>query len=239
MREGDAGPLVSCVMPTANRRELVPQAIRLFLRQDYANRELVIVDDGADGVGDLVPDDPRIRYLRLSGRRVLGTKRNECVEASQGDLIMHWDDDDWMAPWRIGYQVHHLLEQRVQVCGLREVVHLDLVGWRSWRFVCPGRVRAWVAGGTLCYRRELWERNRFPDVDVGEDSAFLWRGRPGRVLALPDDRFYVALVHPGNTAPKQTSHPWWRPIDHEQVLERLGGDGRFYAELAAGLAMAP
>ena len=31
-------PLVSCIMPTANRRRFVPEAIRLFLAQDYAAR---------------------------------------------------------------------------------------------------------------------------------------------------------------------------------------------------------
>jgi len=36
-------PLVSCIMPTANRRAFVPHAIRYFLRQDYAQRELVVL----------------------------------------------------------------------------------------------------------------------------------------------------------------------------------------------------
>ena len=55
-------------MPTADRRRFVPQAIRCFLAQDYAEKELVIVDDGADSVADLVPDDPRIRYFRIEER---------------------------------------------------------------------------------------------------------------------------------------------------------------------------
>jgi glycosyltransferase involved in cell wall biosynthesis len=54
-------PLVSCIMPTFNRRPFVPQAIRYFLAQDYPEKEFIIVDDGADSVADLVPDDPRVR----------------------------------------------------------------------------------------------------------------------------------------------------------------------------------
>src|SRR6266545_4002208 len=57
--------LVSCIMPTAGRRRFVPQAIGYFLRQDYPNRELVIVDDGTDNLADLLPDDARVRYVRL------------------------------------------------------------------------------------------------------------------------------------------------------------------------------
>jgi glycosyltransferase involved in cell wall biosynthesis len=98
-------PLVSCIMPTADRRGFVPHAIRYFLAQDYPNKELVILDDGSDCIADLVPDDPRVRYIRRSGRMPLGAKRNECVRACHGELIMHWDDDDWMAPRRIRCQV--------------------------------------------------------------------------------------------------------------------------------------
>ena len=35
----DELPLVSCIMPTYNRRALVPQAIEYFLRQDYPRRD--------------------------------------------------------------------------------------------------------------------------------------------------------------------------------------------------------
>ena len=66
-----AGPyFVARLMPTADRRPFVAQAIRWFLAQDYTNRELVIVDDGADAVG--VPNTERIRYFgwRASGLSV-------------------------------------------------------------------------------------------------------------------------------------------------------------------------
>ena len=58
-------PLVSCIMPTYNRRAFVPYAINYFLRQDYENKELLIVDDGTDPVKDLVPADKQIRYIRI------------------------------------------------------------------------------------------------------------------------------------------------------------------------------
>lgn len=75
-------------MPTHNRRRFVAQAMRYFLRQNYPNKELVILDDGTESVADLLPDDSQIHYIRLTGQRTLGAKRNECVEPSHGDLIM-------------------------------------------------------------------------------------------------------------------------------------------------------
>jgi len=41
-------PLISCIMPTYNRRPFLPLALRCFLDQDYPNKELIIVDDGED-----------------------------------------------------------------------------------------------------------------------------------------------------------------------------------------------
>jgi len=70
MSTASTQPLASCIMPTANRRRFVPQAIRYFLAQDYLNKELLIVDDGEEAVGGLVPEDARIRYIRLPRKTV-------------------------------------------------------------------------------------------------------------------------------------------------------------------------
>ena len=43
-----AGDLVSCVMPTRDRRPFALQAVRYFLRQDFPTRELLVLDDGSD-----------------------------------------------------------------------------------------------------------------------------------------------------------------------------------------------
>jgi glycosyltransferase involved in cell wall biosynthesis len=52
--QAEGMPLASCIMPTYNRRHFVPNALRYFCRQDYPHKELIIVDDGTDAVGDLV-----------------------------------------------------------------------------------------------------------------------------------------------------------------------------------------
>src|SRR5262245_31519656 len=138
-------PLVSCVMPTADRRGFVPQAIRYFQQQDYKNKELVIVDDGNESAADLISPDANIRYIRLTGRRSLGAKRNECVEACRGDLIMHWDDDDWMAPRRITYQVEALLREDAEVCGLDRMLFYHVEKDEVWLYHYKSKKSPWLA----------------------------------------------------------------------------------------------
>jgi glycosyltransferase involved in cell wall biosynthesis len=222
-------PLVSCIMPTADRRAWVPYAIDYFLRQDYPRRELVIVDDGTDGIQDLVPTDERIRYVRLPFRRILGDKRNICVEHSTGDLVMHWDDDDWMAANRISVQVAALRQGGGEVSGLRSLLHQELgVGTnRTWLYAYPAHLRAWVLGNTLVYTREFWQRSPFPRIQAGEDARFLFDRPLDHLVVLPESTLdlYVAIVHAQNTSPKQRSGAFWTPWlgDIRQVFGQDAG----------------
>jgi glycosyltransferase involved in cell wall biosynthesis/ubiquinone/menaquinone biosynthesis C-methylase UbiE len=197
-------------MPTtARRRKFVPLAIRYFLRQDYANRELVIVDDGPESLADIIPDDPQIRYVRLNGRRTLGVKRNLCVKEARGDLIMHWDDDDWFSSRRITYQVNELLSAGAEICGLRQMIFYELATGRSFLYQYPPGQRAWLAGGSLLYTKEFWRRSPFPDVQVASDTRFVWGQRMDRSVTLREFDFYVALIHPENTSAKNHHGAYW------------------------------
>jgi glycosyltransferase involved in cell wall biosynthesis len=219
-------------MPTAGRRAFVPHAIRYFLRQDYPNCELVVVDDGADPSDDLLPPDPRVRYVRASGQRTLGTKRNLACAAARGELILHWDDDDWHAPWRVSYQASSLLAARADICGLARLWFYDLAAGAAWRYTYPRGQRLWVAGNTLCYSKAFWQANPFPDLTIGEDTRFQWTARPKHIEMLPDDRFFVALIHPHNTSPKHTHDGRWQAQSIEAVQALLGEDWALYATLA-------
>ncbi|MDT5047338.1 MAG: hypothetical protein QOE48_5742 [Mycobacterium sp.] len=220
----DTQPLVSCIMPTYDRRQFVGPAIRYFLNQDYPNRELILVDDGSDPVADLVPADSRIRYVRLSDRRTIGAKRNLACEQSNGELIVHWDDDDWSAPWRLDYQITMFQSQNVDVSGLRALFFCDPAAGRAWRYEYPCGRRPWVAGGTFCYRRQLWEHAPFADTSFAEDNGYLWQGQPKRVGVLPDSSFYVARVHTGNTCRKDIHDAWWHLRTLEEIASLVGPD---------------
>lgn len=220
----DRRPLVSCLMPTADRRAFVPRAVRYFLRQDYPTAELVVLEDGADPVADLMPADPRVRYYRLDHRVVLGAKRNLACEHARGDVLVHWDDDDWQAPTRVRTQVEALLAAGADVCGSSSVLYLDPAGGRGWRYDYPPAGRFWLAGNTLCYRRSYWAGHRFPAVQTGEDARFVWAGRSDRMLRLGGPPYTVGLIHPTNVSPKQTTGPLWTPLPLAEVLSHLGDD---------------
>jgi hypothetical protein len=224
-----SSPLASCIMATANRRAFVPQAIQLFLRQDYPNRELIILDDGEESVADLIPDEERIRYLRLTQRFSMGTKHNMACEMAQGAVIVHWDDDDWQAEWRLSYQIGELLQQSPDtLCGLSRVLFYEPRSNRAWEYSYPGG-RSWVLGATFCYRKRFWERNRFPDMNEGADTVFVWNLQNANVIAHQDSRFFVGTVHSHNTSPKRTETSGWRTLSSEEIRGLLNSqDWSFY-----------
>jgi len=209
-------PLVSCIMPTYNRRAWIRRSIDCFLSQDYSERELVIVDDGSDAVGDLVPADPRIRYHRLDRKLSIGAKRNLACELAAGSLIAHWDDDDWYPSWRLSRQVAALASSPSDLCGTNQLYFFDDAGQRAFLYTCHDR-RPWVAGSSFVYKKSLWQQTRFPDLQVGEDSKFLWTMSPNRVLDLKEARLCVASIHAQNTSPKIPSGPWWQPVPLAEI----------------------
>lgn len=226
--------IVSCIMPTHNRRALVPQAIRYFLRQDLTESELIVLDDGTDSVGDLMPDDPRIRYIRLPERHTIGQKRNIGCAQAWGEIIVHWDDDDWMASWRLSHQVESLQSQGVDVSGLRSLLCYQVPEGKAWRYECPDNGRPRVAGATFCYRRSLWERHPFEDTNEESDTRYLWEPPSKRVGILGDSSFYVALLHGANTSATAANGPDWRPCPLGEVASLMGEDWPFYQGSSAG-----
>jgi glycosyltransferase involved in cell wall biosynthesis/predicted O-methyltransferase YrrM len=217
-------PLVSCIMPTHNRRCFIPRAVEYFLRQDYEPKELLVVDDGSDAIGDLLPADPRLRYVRLHEKRTVGEKRNLACEQARGEIIVHWDDDDWQAPRRIRAQVDCLLQHGADLCGLNPVLFYDPRSNQAWRYLYPPECGPWVHGSSFCYRRAFWESRRFAAVDVGEDNQFVWGAPAGSVASLPDPTCLVCLIHDDNVSPKSPGGAYWEPYPAEEVGRLFGSN---------------
>ena len=229
-------PLVTCIMPTRDRRAFVPRAIAWFRRQDHPLKELVIVDDGDDPVADLVPVDSRVRYIRLDRRASIGHKRNLACGAARGEIVLHWDDDDWYSPDRIRRQLAVLRASGADICGANALRFYDPGRLRAWHYRYPADQPHWVHGATLAYRRAFWQDHRFDDLDVGEDAYFVWRAAPDRVAVIDDGSFYLGAIHPANASPKQTHGAYWQPCPVELVERQLGADLEAFAHPPASPA---
>jgi len=227
-------PLVSCIMATRDRRAFVAQSVRYFLRQSYANRELVIVDDGYDQVDDLVRGDERLRHVRAEPGTTLGAKRNLACELARGELIAHWDDDDWVGPARLEAQVQSLTSSGATATAAGELLHYRLEVGDAWLYRAPPGSNASLAGGTLLYRRSAWLDAPFPPTGLGEHRGFLSALPKDRVLPAPAPDFYVAVIHGKNASNASVEPPAWERRPFSEVESRLALDTAFYAGLRNG-----
>jgi glycosyltransferase involved in cell wall biosynthesis len=101
-------PLVSAVIPTHNRAQLVCRAIKSALHQTYLNLEVVVVVDGPDAkTASLLEGlhEPRLRVVETTETGGPAEARNIGVRAAKGKWVAFLDDDDEWISTKIEKQV--------------------------------------------------------------------------------------------------------------------------------------
>jgi glycosyltransferase involved in cell wall biosynthesis len=162
------GELVTVVIPTCNRPEIVVRAVRSALDQTHRELEIVVVDDCSSTpltLPDEVGSDPRLSIVRLSGRSGAGEARNAGVRTSHGDLIAFLDDDDEWRPTKIERQLEVLAEHGAGA----DAVECGFDLWEGKRLVLrylpdPGRdlrkallAKPYLQPSTVLLRRSAFE----------------------------------------------------------------------------------
>jgi len=211
-------------MPTKDRAPFAAQAVEYFRCQDYPNRELVIVYDEQRDLPANLDGDKRIRLLQVTAGSSIGYKRNQACRIAKGEIIIHWDDDDWMAPGWIRCQSEHLLREKADITGLTKPYFCSPQQEKAWQYIYPDNQKTWVLGGSLCYTRAFWERNPFQELNIGEDSGFVWSQNPKKIAPHHHIELYVALVHDKNTSPKFTYDSRWKPVPFNKIRTLMFGN---------------
>lgn len=100
-RHDQNGPIVSVVIPTARRPELVGDAVRSALAQTFVAIEVIVVLDGRDDETATTLEalgDDRLRVVTLHPAGGGNAARNAAVRAARGQLVALLDDDDTWRP---------------------------------------------------------------------------------------------------------------------------------------------
>lgn len=205
-------PLVSALCATKNRRRFLPEAIRCFQQQDWPDRELIVLDDGEDAVADLIPDDPRIRYVRADGPLRMGAKFNALVRLAQGELLHFWDDDDWQAPRALRVLHEGQRCTGAEFVGLCEMIFHEIGTADTWVWHYPVGPK-YLIGGSALWTRHAWQQRPFDETLTKDADYAFFVDRPQQLRLLDDWTWYVATIHPGNTTPRLARDyrtPHWR-----------------------------
>ena len=104
----DAGVIVSAVIPTRHRPDLVCRAVRSVLAQTMASLECIVVIDGPDFVTEQALgkiEDARLRVIPLEGNVGGCEARNIGAREARGLWVGLLDDDDEWLPEKLARQL--------------------------------------------------------------------------------------------------------------------------------------
>lgn len=90
-------PRIAVIIPAYNRAGVIGRAIDSVLGQDFADFEIIVVDDGSsDGTATVARgySDPRVRLVELGRNRGANAARNAGIEAATAPLLAFLDSDD-------------------------------------------------------------------------------------------------------------------------------------------------
>ncbi len=90
-------PLLSIIIPTYNRPQLLSRAVKSALAQTIKDFEVVVIDDASTETVDL-PEHPQLRIVRLPEHRGISATRNAGAKTAKGRWLTFLDDDDELLP---------------------------------------------------------------------------------------------------------------------------------------------
>jgi len=105
-------PIVSIILPTYNRADLLTESISSVFEQNYPNWELIVWDDGStDNTSKIIEalNDSRVRYYyhKNQGKSFA---LNNAINKANGDYIAFLDDDDQWVGDKISLQMDVLIK---------------------------------------------------------------------------------------------------------------------------------
>ena len=92
-------PAVTVLLPTYNRRDYLPQAIKSIVEQTFRDWRMIVVNDGGEDVADIVAgfNDPRITYVNMPHKGKSGVL-NAALKMVESEYVSYMDDDDEVFP---------------------------------------------------------------------------------------------------------------------------------------------
>lgn len=115
-------PLVSIVMPACNEQESIEKSLRLLCELDYANTEIIVVDDrSTDRTAEIIEsvrsDFPAIRLIRIDElpEGWLGKPHalQQGAQSAEGDFLLFIDADVWLERSTLSRAVNGMEKRRL------------------------------------------------------------------------------------------------------------------------------
>jgi glycosyltransferase involved in cell wall biosynthesis len=216
-------PLVSVIIPTRHRPQLLQRAIDSVNRQVYRNIEIIVFDNCSDR--PIQPESLKsqlpVKLVRSETFERLPVSRNRALAAASGTYVAYLDDDDEYTPFKIGDQVAAFKENPNADMIYGNTEHRSANGstivssgppniadYLRYRYIHPN---------SFTIKRDLAENMPFDiRMTTFEDVMFIGRIlRQHRVVHI--DRLH-AIWYRDKRADQMTNRNWRRAYENWKLL---------------------
>lgn len=203
-------PIVSIVMPTYNRAELISGSIRSVIAQNFDEWELLVIDNGkADETREVVnsirANDARVFYHKVERDPTTRIAKylNYGISLARGRYIARLDDDDtWIFDDKLRQQVEFLESHADYVIVGGGIVIVNDRGEEVFRYFkreTDDLIRKYAlfsnpfSHTTVMFRKDIAERLGGYKTKYIEDWEFWLRlGRHGKMYNIPE--YYASYL---------------------------------------------
>jgi glycosyltransferase involved in cell wall biosynthesis len=172
-----APELISVIIPTRNRAELLKRAVASVVAQDYRPIQLVVIDNASDVPVRVDSGDLDCIIHRNVSMLNLPTNRNLGVRLSSGSLVCFLDDDDSYLPRKLSMLVRALDGMDICYGNTRVVANGVTLGLsRAVGGIEQYLLYRHVHNNSTLMRKEMFEKVLFDEsMTTYEDVEFITR----------------------------------------------------------------
>jgi glycosyltransferase involved in cell wall biosynthesis len=171
------------IITSTNRPHFFENVINNYKRQLYKNKELIIIlNKESMRLADYrrkIRLFSNITIYKAPEKFSLGRCLNYAASKTKYRFIAKFDDDDYYSPYYLREQMRALHRSGAGIVGKR--AHLKYFeGKRLLAITSPmqrHKFVMFVAGGTLLFKKGVYNAVRFKNITLGEDVDFMRRSR--------------------------------------------------------------
>ena len=245
-------PLVTAIITTHNRNDLVGRAIESVLHQTYKNLECIVVDDASIVSAEAVCRKYSVEFIYIPKAECKGGNhaRNVGIKAAKGEYIAFLDDDDYWLPTKIEKQVALIIEKQ---CALvysnakAEIVQGNNVTYMEYSldYTKRGDMHEKIFMSICCLnitilveKQKLFEVGLFDeDVRFWQEYELTMRLAQVSLFYFVDEILAVYRVNVKDTGRLTNKYYEWRKaVDyiydkHKKYYSQLSVFGKYYARM--------
>lgn len=166
------------VICSTNKINMFENILKNYISQNYELKELIIIINydisNLNDLIKLIPVNENIQLYILGSKKSLGECLNYAVEKSKYPVIAKYDDDDYYSPCYLKDTVKSLSLENVGIVG-KSCTYLYFTEENILAIQNISNENKYVrrvAGGTLMFKRVLFENIKFRNINLGEDIKF-------------------------------------------------------------------